>query len=68
MDDLETSGGGNGNDEDLSLPKGMDFNEATMSKLIQELLPPDITCAKDTKDLLTDCCVEFIHLVSSEGS
>ncbi|KAJ1339914.1 hypothetical protein BSLG_005449 [Batrachochytrium salamandrivorans] len=39
-----------------------------MAKLIQELLPADITCAKETRDLLTDCCVEFIHLLSSEAN
>jgi hypothetical protein len=38
-------------DDDLSLPK------ATMAKLIQELLPADMAIAKDTKDLLSDCCV-----------
>ncbi|EGF84205.1 hypothetical protein BATDEDRAFT_8480 [Batrachochytrium dendrobatidis JAM81] len=60
-DDLHSPSHGGG-DEDLSLPK------ATMTKLIQELLPPDITCAKETRDLLTDCCVEFIHLLSSEAN
>ena len=49
-------------DEDLSLPK------ATIQKLIQEYLPRDLSCAKDTRDLLIDCCVEFIHLVSSEAN
>lgn len=49
-------------DEDLSLPK------ATMTKLIQELLPPTMTSTKDCRDLLTDCCVEFIHLISSESN
>lgn len=62
MDD--DSGGqiGPGGEEDLSLPK------ATMAKLIQELLPADVGIAKETRDLLTECCVEFIHLVSSEAS
>jgi len=49
-------------DEDLSLPK------ATIQKLIQEYLPKDLSCAKETRDLLTDCCVEFVHLVSSEAN
>ena len=65
MADFETNSGGMTSgqpDEDLSLPK------ATMAKLIQELLPPTITASKDTRDLLTDCCVEFIHLVSSESN
>jgi histone H3/H4 len=52
----------NQNEEDLSLPK------ATMNKFIQELMPPEITATKETRDLLTECCVEFIHLVSSESN
>lgn len=38
-----------------------------MSKMIIDLLPPGITVAKETKDLLSDACVEFIHLIASEG-
>eukprot|EP00698_Gefionella_okellyi_P005106 TRINITY_DN14687_c0_g1_i1.p1 TRINITY_DN14687_c0_g1~~TRINITY_DN14687_c0_g1_i1.p1 ORF type:complete len:143 (-),score=30.84 TRINITY_DN14687_c0_g1_i1:518-946(-) len=49
-------------DEDLSLPK------ATVSKLIKEMLPEDMRCANETRDLLLECCVEFIHMVSSEAS
>ena len=45
-------------EEELSLPK------ATMTKLINENLPPGYTCTKETRDLLTECCVEFIHLLS----
>jgi len=52
----------NGPDDDLSLPK------ATVTKLISEMMPDDITCAKDTRDLLIDCCVEFIHLIASEAN
>ncbi|CAG8567606.1 12761_t:CDS:2 [Racocetra persica] len=61
MSDRETLGN-NGADDDLSLPK------ATVTKLITEMLPPDINCAKDTRDLLIDCCVEFIHLIASEAN
>ncbi|CAG8538051.1 33590_t:CDS:2 [Gigaspora margarita] len=50
MSDRETIGN-TGADDDLSLPK------ATVTKLITEMLPPDINCAKDTRDLLIDCCV-----------
>ncbi|PWN87539.1 histone-fold-containing protein [Acaromyces ingoldii] len=32
------------------------------------MLPSDISCARDTRDLLIECCVEFIHLVSSEAN
>ncbi|CAO3589584.1 unnamed protein product [Absidia cylindrospora] len=38
-------------DNDLSLPK------ATVQKLINEMIPDDIVCSKDTRDLLIDCCV-----------
>ncbi|KAI3762732.1 hypothetical protein L1987_53173 [Smallanthus sonchifolius] len=48
--------------EDASLPK------ATMTKIIKEMLPPDVRVARDTQDLLIDCCVEFINLVSSESN
>ncbi|RKP03274.1 hypothetical protein CXG81DRAFT_9742, partial [Caulochytrium protostelioides] len=54
--------GGPGGEEDLSLPK------ATVHKLIQEMMPPDIACSKETRDVLSDCCVEFIHLISSEAN
>ncbi|KAI8877864.1 histone-fold-containing protein [Backusella circina FSU 941] len=49
-------------DDDLSLPK------ATVQKLINEMMPDDIICSKDTRDLLIDCCVEFIHLIASEAN
>ncbi|EIM21217.1 histone-fold-containing protein [Wallemia mellicola] len=49
-------------DDDLTLPK------ATAEKLIKEMLPPELTVAKETRDLLIECCVEFIHLVSSEAN
>ncbi|KAI8818600.1 histone-fold-containing protein [Fimicolochytrium jonesii] len=49
-------------DEELSLPK------ATVTKLIHEMMPPDVVCAKETRDLIADCCVEFIHLISSEAN
>ncbi|CAO0793658.1 unnamed protein product [Mucor circinelloides] len=32
------------------------------------MMPDDIVCAKDTRDLLIDCCVEFIHLIASEAN
>jgi histone H3/H4 len=41
---------------------------ATVQKLISELLPSELTFAKESRDLLIDCCVEFIHLVSSEAN
>jgi len=44
------------------------FIVATVQKLISELLPSELTFAKESRDLLIDCCVEFIHLVSSEAN
>uniref|UniRef100_A0A251UZ60 Putative histone-fold protein n=1 Tax=Helianthus annuus TaxID=4232 RepID=A0A251UZ60_HELAN len=41
---------------------------STMTKIIKEMLPPDVRVARDTQDLLIDCCVEFINLVSSESN
>lgn len=32
------------------------------------MLPPDLVFAKETKDLLIECCVEFVHLISSEAN
>ncbi|KAI8060511.1 histone-fold-containing protein [Gongronella butleri] len=60
MSDTERSG--SAVDDDLSLPK------ATVQKLINEMMPDDVVCAKDTRDLLIDCCVEFIHLIASEAN
>ncbi|KIK65487.1 hypothetical protein GYMLUDRAFT_38960 [Collybiopsis luxurians FD-317 M1] len=62
MSDREGLSSAPGNDDDLSLPK------ATVSKMISELLPKDIVCAKETRDLVIECCVEFIHLISSEAN
>ncbi|TFK43158.1 histone-fold-containing protein [Crucibulum laeve] len=62
MSDREGHSGAPPTDEDLSLPK------ATVAKMIAELLPSDIVCAKETRDLVIECCVEFIHLISSEAN
>ncbi|KAF4982621.1 hypothetical protein F66182_17101, partial [Fusarium sp. NRRL 66182] len=53
-----------GANDDLSLPK------ATVQKIITEILPPSTgqTFAKDARDLLMECCVEFITLISSEAN
>ena len=32
------------------------------------MLPDDIKCANETRDLIVECCVEFINLVSSEAN
>lgn len=56
-------------DDDLSLPKGKINNWnignilffiqilATVTKMIQEMLPLGISCPRETRDLLLDCCV-----------
>ncbi|KAF9740111.1 hypothetical protein PMIN06_003736 [Paraphaeosphaeria minitans] len=53
-----------GGNDDLSLPK------ATVQKIVTEILQsePGMTFAKDSRDLLIECCVEFITLISSEAN
>ncbi|KAF8065448.1 DNMT2 [Scenedesmus sp. PABB004] len=49
-------------DSDVSLPR------ATLTKMVKEVLPPDMRCAADCMDMLMDCCTEFIQLLSSEAN
>lgn len=60
MDDLISKAG----NDDLSLPK------ATVQKIITEILAGDggVSFARETRDLLIECCVEFITLISSEAN
>ncbi|KAL6363137.1 hypothetical protein LRP88_02543 [Fusarium phalaenopsidis] len=53
-----------GGNDDLSLPK------ATVQKIVSEILPPSegVAFAKEARDLLIECCVEFITLISSEAN
>ncbi|KAI1460113.1 histone-fold-containing protein [Annulohypoxylon moriforme] len=53
-----------GGNDDLSLPK------ATVQKIVSEILPPSsgVSFSKEARDLLIECCVEFITLVSSEAN
>ncbi|KAG6886072.1 hypothetical protein C0993_004062 [Termitomyces sp. T159_Od127] len=48
------SGGPPTTDDDLSLPK------ATVAKMISDLLPNDVVCAKETRDLVIECCANEI--------
>lgn len=48
-------------DEDLTLPR------ASLNKLIKETLP-DLRVANEVRDLLLQCCTEFIHLISTEAN
>jgi len=43
---------------------------ATVGKIVQEILPPSsgLAFGKDARDLLIECCVEFITLISSEAN
>jgi len=48
-------------DDDLSLPR------AAINKLIKETLP-QLRVSVETRDLIANCCNEFIHLLGSEGN
>ncbi|SGY93683.1 BQ5605_C037g11603 [Microbotryum silenes-dioicae] len=51
-----------GDTDDVSLPK------ATINKLLHELLPPGYSVAKEAKDLIADCCKEFVLSIASEAN
>ena len=53
---------------DLDLTSHSPTHTATVFKLINEMMPSDVQCAKETRDLLIECCVEFIHLIASEAN
>lgn len=48
-------------DDDLTIPR------AAMNKMIKELVP-HIRVANDARELILNCCTEFIHLISSEAN
>ncbi|KAH3682283.1 hypothetical protein WICPIJ_006752 [Wickerhamomyces pijperi] len=48
--------------EDLSLPK------ATVQKIITEVLPSDLTFSKDARDIVIECCIEFIMILSDQSN
>lgn len=48
-------------DEELFIPR------AAMNKLIKELLP-DIRVANDSRELILQCCSEFIHCITTEAN
>ena len=47
---------------ELQLPR------ATLDKMIKEFLPGDIGCIKETRQVLMNCAIEFIHLITSEAN
>ena len=50
-----------GQDDELSVPR------AALNKMIKELIPR-IRVANDARELILNCCTEFIHLVSTEAN
>lgn len=32
------------------------------------MLPADVQCSKEARDLMLECCVEFVHLLASEAT
>ncbi|CAL4099434.1 unnamed protein product, partial [Meganyctiphanes norvegica] len=48
-------------EDDLTIPR------AAMNKMIKELLP-NVRVANDARELILNCCTEFIHLLSSEAN
>ena len=52
---------GGEDDDELTIPR------AAMNKMIKELLP-NIRVANDARELILNCCTEFIHLISSESN
>ncbi|KCV71193.1 hypothetical protein H696_02145 [Fonticula alba] len=36
--------------------------------MVQEMLPDDVTCARDAYDVLMSCCIEFVHLLAAEAN
>ncbi|XP_071874423.1 negative cofactor 2beta [Bombus fervidus] len=48
-------------DDELTLPR------ASINKIIKEILP-HVRVANESRELILNCCTEFIHLVSSEAN
>ena len=48
-------------EDDLSIPR------AALNKMIKELVP-NVRVANDSRELILNCCTEFIHLLSSEAN
>lgn len=56
-----TSGLSNSEDDELTLPR------ASINKMIKELVP-SVRIANEARELILNCCTEFIHLLSSEAN
>ena len=48
-------------DDELNIPS------AALNKMIKELVP-NVRIANEARELILNCCTEFIHLVSSEAN
>jgi len=48
-------------DDELTLPR------ASINKIIKELVPT-VRVANESRELILNCCSEFIHLISSEAN
>ncbi|XP_068752003.1 protein Dr1-like [Montipora capricornis] len=48
-------------DDDVTLPR------AAVNKMIKEMIP-HVRVSNDARELILNCCTEFIHLVSSEAN
>lgn len=45
-----------------------DVLSATMTKIIKEMLPPDVRVARDAQDLLIECCVGKNLVIASSAA
>lgn len=48
-------------EDELTLPR------ASINKMIKEILP-NVRVANESRELILNCCSEFIHLLSSEAN
>ncbi|CCH43683.1 Nuclear transcription factor Y subunit B-8 [Wickerhamomyces ciferrii] len=48
------------NSEDLTLPK--------VQKIIGEVIPSDLTFSKEARDVVVECCIEFIMILSDQSN
>ncbi|XP_044743298.1 protein Dr1 [Chrysoperla carnea] len=55
------AGLGTTEDDELTLPR------ASINKMIKELVPT-VRVANEARELILNCCTEFIHLLSSEAN
>lgn len=61
LNDSCSNPGPSNEDEELTLPR------ASVNKMIKDALP-NIRVANDVREMIMNCCTEFIHLVSSEAN